>query len=144
MLRLTCRTCLSCFGKTYVGLRSANTELDGSSQPQLGLATHLANPASPFASRLGATDTGSAPEGDVDFLNLRAGRFLSFLLGQLQNDSTYQPPKHVKDFTDSLNQFSGDIEVTSSAEKLNNIVHSNFGYDALIRTRCKHGHEEVR
>ena len=133
-----------CVFQTYVGLRSASNELTSSSQPQLGLATHLANPASPFASRLGDADAGSAPEGDVDFLNLRAGRFLSFLLSQLQNDSAYQPPKHVKDFTDSLNQFSGDMEITSSAEKLNNIVHSNFGYDALIRTRCKHGHEEVR
>ena len=29
---------------------------------------------------------------------LRAGKFLSFLMAQLQDDSSYQPPKHVKDF----------------------------------------------
>jgi hypothetical protein len=52
---------------------------------------HRASPRSPLGSVGGADDS-------ADFLNLRGGRFLGFLLSQLQNDSSYRPPNHVKDF----------------------------------------------
>ena len=97
------------------------------------------------ANALGSTSTADAD--DADYLNLRAEKFLSFLLAQLQNDSSYQPPKHVKDFSDSLNVPSGEPGSAASdsaqAKKVMSVVQSHFGFEAKIQSHCRRGHSQV-
>eukprot|EP00750_Incisomonas_marina_P027349 INCI6178.4.p1 GENE.INCI6178.4~~INCI6178.4.p1 ORF type:complete len:1357 (-),score=217.14 INCI6178.4:1524-5594(-) len=86
-------------------------------------------------------------EDGADYLNLRAGKFLSFLMAQLQDDSSYQPPKHVKDFSNSLMLQSGDpgsaANDSAEAAEVMNVIHSRFGFEADIRSTCRRNHVQV-